>query len=64
MAQGPGPTVAATAPDAGEPAVGPIAQSLLNGRFATEGAVPSTGVRPAAVTGPAETEPLARDAAA
>jgi hypothetical protein len=63
VVQGPGPTVAAAAPGAGEPALGRIAESLLKGRFATEGAVPSTGVRPAAVTGPAETEPLARDAA-
>ena len=63
VAQGLGPTVAAAAPGAGEPALGRIAESLLKGRFATEGAVPSTGVRPAAVTGPAETEPLARDAA-
>ena len=38
VAEGPGPTAAAAAPGAGEPALGRIAESLLNGRFATEGA--------------------------
>src|SRR5262249_12982498 len=50
VAQGPGPTAAAAAPGAGEPALGRIAESLLNGRFATEGAVPSTGMLPADLT--------------
>ena len=62
VAQGLGPTAAAAAPGAGEPALGRIAESLLNGRFATEGAVPSADILPAAVTGPAATERLARDA--
>ena len=61
VARGPGPTAAAAAPGAGEPALGRISESLLNGWFATEGVVPSTDILPAAETGPAETEPFARD---
>ena len=38
VAQGPGPTAAAAAAGPREPALGRIAESLLNGRFATEGA--------------------------
>ena len=40
-AEGPGPTAAAAATGAREPALGRVAESLLTGRFATEGAVPS-----------------------
>ena len=46
----------------GSPRSGRIAESLLTGRFATEGAVPSGEMLPAAPTGPAATERLARDA--
>ena len=61
-AEGPGPTAAATATGMREPALGPVAQSLLTGRFATEGAVPTGEMLPDAPTGPAATERLARDA--
>ena len=61
-AEGPGPTAAAAATGAREPALGRIAESLLTGRFATEGAVPSGEMPPDAPTGPAATERLARDA--
>ena len=45
-----------------EPALGPLAQSLLTGRFAGEGAAPTGEMLPGAPTGPDGTERLARDA--
>jgi WD40 repeat protein len=58
----PGPTALAGAPRPREPAPDRIMESLLTGRFAIGRAVPSGDVVPAAVTGPAETEPFACDA--
>src|SRR5262249_9663741 len=49
VTQGPGPTAAAPAPGPGEPALRRISESLLDGWFATERAVPSTDIPPAAV---------------
>src|SRR6516165_6476598 len=63
VAQGLGPTVAAAAPGAGETTLGWIAASLLSGRFATDGVVPSTGIPPTTVNGSIATEPLARTTA-
>ena len=45
-------------PVRGSPRRRRVAESLLNGRFATEGAGPSTDMQPAAATGPAATEPF------
>ena len=62
VAQGLGPTAAAASPGAGEPALGRIAESLLNGRFATEGAVPSSGILPADRDRPGRDQAVVRDA--
>ncbi len=62
VANGPGPAAAATAAGTRGPAIGPVAQSLLTGRFAWEGGMPSGEMPPDAPTGPAATERLARDA--
>ena len=59
-AQGPGQTAAAAATGMRQPTLGPVAQSLLTGRLATESAVPTSEMLPSA---PAVTERLARDAA-
>jgi eukaryotic-like serine/threonine-protein kinase len=58
----PGPTAAAPAPGIPEPTLGRIAESLLSGRFATEGAVPARDILPAAVPGLAATRPFTLDA--
>jgi WD40 repeat protein/tRNA A-37 threonylcarbamoyl transferase component Bud32/tetratricopeptide (TPR) repeat protein len=55
-AEGPGPTAAGAPPSL-------IAQSLLNGRFATEGAVPSSDDAPAAASDPDATGRFDTDAA-
>src|SRR3954453_7554138 len=59
--EGAGPPAAATATGLPEPALGSVAQSLLTGRFASAGPVP-TGETPSdAPTGPASSEGPARD---
>ncbi len=60
-AEGPGQTAATAAAGMREPVLGPVAQSLLTGRFAREGAVPTDEMVPDAPTGPAATERLTRD---
>ncbi len=61
-AEGPGPNAAAMGSGERQSALSQVAESLLNGRIATERAVPACDVLPAAVPVPTVTERPARDA--
>jgi hypothetical protein len=61
-ADGPRTEAAGTLPGLRNPTLGRIAESVLGGRFSTEGAVPARELSSDAATGPSATEALARDA--